>query len=117
MIAPIEGQGAFGATSAPSSFGVQQTAAAPSFGSTSPPSFGGFGQSQPAFGGAATFGGSTLFGSKPTFGGGATFGSPVNSGVAAKSEAGDRNLLCVFLIYFFLIVIFLKRIWCLCCFQ
>ena len=95
MFTPIEGQGAFGVTS-PSSFGVQQTAAAPapSFGSTSPPSFGGFGQSQPAFGGAATFGGSTLFGSKPTFGGGATFGSPVNSGVTAKSETGNRNLFC-----------------------
>jgi hypothetical protein len=92
------GQGMFGATSAPSSFGVPAlrsavfhppTAAPPSsFGSTSPPSFGGFGQTQTTFARAATFKVSPLFGSKPTLGGGATFGSPVNSNVAPKPEAG-----------------------------
>ncbi|KAI9560680.1 putative nuclear pore complex protein Nup214 [Daphnia sinensis] len=86
------GQGAFGTPAGSSSFGAQAAtpSAAPSFGSPSQPSFGGFGQTQtqPAFGGAATFGGSPLFGSKPTFGGGPTFGSPVSSIAAPKQEAG-----------------------------
>uniref|UniRef100_A0A0P6FD67 Nuclear pore complex protein Nup214 n=1 Tax=Daphnia magna TaxID=35525 RepID=A0A0P6FD67_9CRUS len=86
------GQGTFGTTAGSSSFGAQAAtpSAAPSFGSPSQPSFGGFGQTQPqpAFGGAATFGGSPLFGSKPTFGGGPTFGSPVSSIAAPKQEAG-----------------------------
>ncbi|XP_057372318.1 nuclear pore complex protein Nup214-like [Daphnia carinata] len=84
------GQGTFGSTAGSSSFGAQTAtpSAAPSFGSPSQPSFGGFSQTQPAFGGAATFGGSPLFGSKPTFGGGPTFGSPVSSLAAPKQEAG-----------------------------
>lgn len=86
------GTGTFGATSVTTPFGSLPAASVvspPTFGSPSSTGFGAFGQSQPAFGGAATFGGSPLFGNKPTFGGGATFGSPPVASIAtAKPETG-----------------------------
>lgn len=88
---------ASGTTSGASPFGSQPAVPAvspPTFASPSSTGFGAFGQSQPAFGGAATFGGSPLFGNKPTFGGGATFGSPV-AGIATatpKPETGTYDI-------------------------
>lgn len=82
------------AAPASSVFGAQSPPATQNPAFASPPSspFGGFGQSQPAFGGAPTFGSSPQFGSKPTFGGGALFGSPVAAAPPPKQEGGNQIL-------------------------
>ena len=74
----------------PPAFGSQPTPAT-QFASPTSSAFGGFGQSQPAFGGAPSFGGSPLFGGKPSFGSGtATFGSPPPPNqTAPRTDAGD----------------------------